>query len=1195
MRVFISYAHKDSGDLANRLSADLQERGYDVWLDTNRLVGGGTWTQDIETALDKSDVVLALVSDAAYRSEVCRAEQLRSLRRGTRVIPILVQSDADRPLHLEPKQSRDFSAGNPYARRLEELLADIDSQRTVSTPHGYKTTLVTAPPLPINHLERGAEMDALRRVVMADSTSRHIGVTGIRGMGGIGKTILAQAICHDEAVQAAFPDGIIWITVGQAPRDFLGLIRQIGASLDDSLDEYSSVAAASERVRHLLGTRSVLVVLDDIWDVRHVEPFRADAPRSRILFTTRDARAIAALGATEHTVSLLTREQALEMLSRWSGRPVDELTKEAVAIAHVCGLLPLALAMIGATMRGKPLSRWRGVLESLQDTDLSVIRQQFPDYPYPTLLRAIQVSLERLEPSIREMYQDLCVFPEDVGIPEKTLQVLWNVGQRDAERVIDQMIDLSLATKNVEGSIGVHDVQLLYLKHVMREHVKAVHERLIDRYYERCDESWPDGPNDGYFFENLAYHLAQAGRRPELRSLLLDPTWYFAKLRACDAPSLVSDFDPATDEAALARVQGALRLSLHVISGDHSALVPQLIARLCDDGEESVQAMLNQGAALMVGNWLRPVSESLSAPGSGLLQTFRGHKGRITWAALSDDGRRAFSSSSDMTIKVWDTGNGAEIRTLSGHTGDVVAVAASADGRRCISASLDGTLRVWDVDAGTEVAVFRAKAVKAVALSGNGVTALSMSKSGDVHVWDVPTKRAIATLGEGGENNPTRLALSQDGRVALRSRGTSTIEVFDPRRPSAARILDGGDHMRVASLALSANGRRAVSSNYDSHLRVWDVRERAVISTMHVGKPTAVAISADGKRCVVAKEDLRIVDSCSGEVTRILSGDARMIRTVALSGDGTKALSASSAALNLWDLEYEEAARRTDRHVRAVRAVGLSLDGATAVSGSDDGTAKIWHVETGEILAATKVGGPSRGAALLPHKKVALIALKTGKVVAWDFDRKVLRTFGEHASSVRGLAVTEDGSTVVTGSWDGTIKLWEGDTGSLVRTIGPVSGRVLGIAVARNGKRFLSALSNGTIESRTVDGELEGSLEGHRGCVFAIAFLNDENLAVSGGRDSTVRLWDLRGFTLLATLKGHRAAVNAIGTSLDREYCASGSDDGSVRLWSLREAKEIASFVSDAKISSCAVCRDNRTIVAGDHLGGVHFLRFVSS
>ena len=69
-------------------------------------------------------------------------------------------------------------------------------------------------------------------------------------MGGIGKTVLAQALCHDEVVQQAFPDGIVWITIGkESAFDALTRMREVGKALGDDLSRYENELAAKNQYR----------------------------------------------------------------------------------------------------------------------------------------------------------------------------------------------------------------------------------------------------------------------------------------------------------------------------------------------------------------------------------------------------------------------------------------------------------------------------------------------------------------------------------------------------------------------------------------------------------------------------------------------------------------------------------------------------------------------------------------------------------------------------------------------------------------------------------------------------------------------------------------------------------------------------------------------------------------------------------
>ena len=234
VRVFISYARKDATHLAQYLNQQLAKAGFNPWLDTARIGGGAIWTKEIEQEIDACDVALALLSPGSYQSDICRAEQLRALRKRKRVIPILAQSGTDIPLHLESKHYLDLSGSKPPADRFKVLLEEIQKPKYAVKlkPEYEQTNYVTVPPLPRNYVERPEEIDRLRQIVIADEPGPSIAVTALKGMGGIGKTVLAQALAADEAVRDAFPDGIAWCTVGQeSTNDFVTRMREVRRAL----------------------------------------------------------------------------------------------------------------------------------------------------------------------------------------------------------------------------------------------------------------------------------------------------------------------------------------------------------------------------------------------------------------------------------------------------------------------------------------------------------------------------------------------------------------------------------------------------------------------------------------------------------------------------------------------------------------------------------------------------------------------------------------------------------------------------------------------------------------------------------------------------------------------------------------------------------------------------------------------------
>jgi WD40 repeat protein len=80
------------------------------------------------------------------------------------------------------------------------------------------------------------------------------------------------------------------------------------------------------------------------------------------------------------------------------------------------------------------------------------------------------------------------------------------------------------------------------------------------------------------------------------------------------------------------------------------------------------------------------------------LRSLTGHSG-----GFSPDGRQLVSGSTDQTLKLWDAASGKELRSLTGHSGEVLACGFSPDGRQLVSGSFDQTLKLWDARSGREL------------------------------------------------------------------------------------------------------------------------------------------------------------------------------------------------------------------------------------------------------------------------------------------------------------------------------------------------------------------------------------------------------------------------------------------------------------------------------------------------------------
>jgi hypothetical protein len=155
---------------------------------------------------------------------------------------------------------------------------------------------------------------------------------------------------------------------------------------------------------------------------------------------------------------------------------------------------------------------------------------------YPDLLRAIEVSVEGLESAERERYLDLAVFSEDRPIPEGPLRVLWNLDDVDTRDCMERFAARSLAMWATDGSsLILHDLQRDLVHKRREKDLPGLHLRLVEAW-----DALPKLP-DAYAWGWIGYHMVKAGRKDDLRRLLLDFNYLEAKLFATDTNALIAD------------------------------------------------------------------------------------------------------------------------------------------------------------------------------------------------------------------------------------------------------------------------------------------------------------------------------------------------------------------------------------------------------------------------------------------------------------------------------------------------------------------------------------------------------------------------------------------------------------------------------------------------------------------------------
>jgi WD40 repeat protein len=1241
-KVFISYSH-DSSEHKERvlaLAERLREDGVEARID--RYVNGTPaegWPRWMENQLEWADFILLVCTETYYRRFRGREQpergrgvdwegalvtneiyQDRSLT--TKFVPVLFSPTEakliPRPLLSHTRYILDTE--EKYSNLLAFLVGrggvspgSLGTMREISNVRveplrfeipkaegGSMGKLNGVPELPPHYLPRLGDFTGLKHKLLVGIQNAVITgqapALGVQGMGGIGKTVLAAALAHNSEVRRAFPDGIYWMTVGQNP-DLLDLQNQLFHQLTGSKETLTKEQEAKDTLRQALEGRSALIVIDDAWTIDHANAFSVTAPPARLLITTRNNEVLVGLGAEEHCVVVLSPNDALKMLAEWVGqRSLDKLPVETAEVAKECGYLPLALAMIGAMIRLRPTA-WKDVLDRLRRSDLAAIKRSLPNYPYPNLLRAVEVSIDALDNVDRERYLDLAVFPQDQPIPESTLCLLWRLDAVSTRDCMAQFVACSLATwaTSETTTLILHDLQWALIHKRRENSLSDLHLRLLEAW-----DALPKLP-DWYAWRWVAYHLAKAGRKDDLRRLLLTFNYLEAKLDAAHPNGLIADYDYLADEEELRLIQSAIQLSSHILAADTRQLAEQLTGRLLGNAASNIQGLLKQAADSKTSAWLRPLHPNLTPPGGLLIRTLEGHISSVNAVAITPDGRWVVSASADGTLRVWNLESGRTVRRLEGHTGWVNAVAVTPDGRRAISASGDETLRVWDLDTGQTIRRLQDHwgRVRGVAITPDGRRAVSASADRTLRIWDLDTCQIIGQL-QGHLGRVRAVAVTPDGSRAISASADRTLRLWDLESGKTIRTFEGHSDW-INAVTVTPDGRQAVSASADRTLRVWDLESGQTVRSLegHAARVRAAAITPDGLHVVSASADgtLRVWDLESGQTLRTLKGHADSVIAVAITPDGHHAVSASvDQTLRVWDLKSSQIAHPAQGHTGRVRAVAVTPDGRNAISASADRTLRVWDIDSGQTVRTLQ--GHSdwvRAVVVTPdgHSVVSASADRTLRV--WDLDSgQTIRRLEGHTDWVYGVAVTPDGHGAVSASADRTLRVWDLDSGQTVDRLEGHKGRVHAVAITSDGHRALSASADGTLRVWDLDSGLTvHTLQGHAGSVVAVAITPDGHRALSASADGTLRVWDLDSGLTVRLLEGQTARVRAVAATLDGCRVLSASYDQALRVWDLDSGREIAAFIGESRMSSCAFAPNGPTIIGGDEAGGVHFLRLV--
>ncbi|MEB3357615.1 MAG: caspase family protein [Synechococcales bacterium] len=202
----------------------------------------------------------------------------------------------------------------------------------------------------------------------------------------------------------------------------------------------------------------------------------------------------------------------------------------------------------------------------------------------------------------------------------------------------------------------------------------------------------------------------------------------------------------------------------------------------------------------------------------------------------------------------------------------------------------------------------------------------------------------------------------------------------------------------------------------------------------------------------------------------------------------------------------------------------------------------------------------------------------------WDVEGNPIgQPFQGHESSVNSVAFSPDDTRIVSGSGDKTIRLWDVEGNPIGQPFQGHDFSVMAVAFSPDGTCIVSGSADKTIRLWDVEGNPIGHpFQGHESYVNSVAFSSDGTRIVSGSGDKTIRLWDVEGNPIGHPFQGHESSVWSVAFSPDGTRIVSGSEDKTIRLWDVEGNPIGHPFQGhESHVNSVAFSLDGTRIVSG--------------
>lgn len=1023
------------------------------------------------------------------------------------------------------------------------------------------------------------------------------------GAGGFGKTTLARSLVNRADVRGHFPDGILWITLGEsaAGGELAQKINDLVYLVTGEQPPLTSPTAAGSELGRVLRGRRVLLVIDDAWTRSQMESLSAVGDRTVRLVTTRD-RGILPLDARTVDVTAMGEGEAHQLLTA-DLPPAPPAT--VTAVLGATGRWPTLLALVNAAARSDVAAGRSGqaalhdILTALRERGPTVLDAGDADHRHAAVASTIEVSLARLSTSERERFEELAVFGDDVDIPGTVLERYWAAtagwSDFDTHRFCQKLasLNLVLSYRRNPDRVALHDVIRGYVVGTAAPRLPRLHSVLLEAFRPLVEnaEWWRLPDTEAYLWRWAPRHLRAAGLDDELRNCLHHPQWLVGKLRNVGPAALETDLSLADDVVSVELLRVVERAA-HLLAplGPEGSPAATLASRMPDDGH--VGPIRKRLLDSIATPHLRPAGPLPDLPHEALSRVLGEARDRARVLLAAPDGSW-LAAADGAELSLWDPVSGA--RTLEISTGlmTVSALAVAPDGS-------------WLAAGGVEDSV---------------VTGRSIGFVGSVRLYDPYTGAEILAIG-GLPEGVDELEVAPDGAWLASAGGSIVgaadrdIRIWDPVTGRQVHRL-AGHRDAISRLLTGADGAWLASASSDGTVKVWDPIAGALRHTFTVGRGGFRCLAADpAGRWLAATAgtagSVPVWDLESGSPLFTLAGHTGEIHALTAAPDGAwLASGGSDGTLRIWDTASGTQSFRLDAGCDRVDKLAVAPDGAWLASGDFDGAVRVWDPRAGTCLRVLS-GHASMISALTVAPDGVWLASAVGYTAggdlrvwnssAWSGAARSSAAEKADRTAVFHVAAAPDGDWLATSGRDGTVRLRAAGTGEHLTSL-PTTSPLITALVVEPEARWLAAGGhyNGMVQLWNLDLSVRPPstsprmvLEVERGgSLQTMAVAPDGSwLACGHNGGGDILIWDPESGDQLHRFRGHDSVVWDLARPSDGAWLASmggGTPDDEVRIWEPRTGRLCHTFRPSAGgLRALAVAPDGDWVAAGGTQGRIH-------